>query len=119
MFMSFCWSRNNSQIVDSLAYHAQTAQELWHAVEREHVCAVAFGFGGVGMGFHEEAVDSDCDSGTGYRFNQVRASACHTGCLIGLLEGVGNVEYDRRSELLHLWNAAIVNDEILDRKSVV
>lgn len=44
MFMSFGWSRKESQIVDRLADDAQAEQELRHAVEREHVGSVALGF---------------------------------------------------------------------------
>lgn len=100
------------ETVDNFTNCDEFGHQGLEVVEVEHVCAVAFGVGGVEVGFDEDAVDADGDAGFGDGFDHVWAASGYSGCLVWLLEGVGDVE-DGGGELLHGWDAAEVDNHVL------
>ena len=69
------------------------------------------------MCLDEQAVCTYGYTGFGYRFNQLRHAACDTAGLVGLLQGMGNVQYNGKTESLHLRYSAIIHHKILIAES--
>ncbi|OAV72733.1 hypothetical protein Barb7_03057 [Bacteroidales bacterium Barb7] len=64
------------------------------------------------MRFDEETVGTYGDGGFGDGFNQFGETAADACRLVGLLQGVGGIHDNRIAELLHLRNAAEINDQV-------
>lgn len=65
------------------------------------------------MGLDEQAVATGGDAGAGHGRNHVGTAAGYACGLVGLLQGVSDVEYHRAVVALHLGDAAVVDDKIL------
>ena len=102
-----------SAVCDGLADAYELGEEVFQEVEPEHVGAVAFGGFGLWVGLDEEAVGADGDACFGHGLDEAGHASGDSARLVGLLEGVGGIEDDGVAEGLHLWDAAVVDDEVL------
>ena len=102
-----------SKPVDGLPYGYESFEQGLEQVEAQHVGSVGFGFVRFGVCLHEQSVGSGGDACAGYGLDELRHTSGDSGCLVGLLQGVCDVEYYGVSECLHFGDAAVVDNEVV------
>ena len=65
------------------------------------------------MCLHEQPVGSCGDACAGYGLDELGHASGDSGCLVGLLQGVCDVEYYGVSECLHFGDASVVDNEVV------
>src|SRR5688572_8336864 len=65
------------------------------------------------MCFNKNAIYSNCYPGFCNCCDQLRPSSCNPCCLIGLLQGMGNVQYNGYLVFLHFRNSPVIDKQVL------
>src|SRR5690554_7226804 len=78
----------------------------------QHIGTITFGIGGVKMGLYKYTVHPCCDTGTCNGLDHIGPSPRYSRGLIGLLQGMGDIQ-DYRGILLHGRKATEIHDHIL------
>lgn len=94
-------------------YAQESCEETFGKVKPEHVGPVGFGDGGVGVGLHKDAVAAYGYGSPADGFYHFGIPPSNAGCLVRLLQGVGDVNNHGNAVALHDGNATEVNDEVL------
>jgi hypothetical protein len=107
------WGSLDTPAADYCGKFFEAFEEGGELGKREGVGAVGEGFGGVVVGFEEDAVDACGYTGAGERFDEFGLAAAGVALATGDLDGVRNVEDDRIAQPLQNGERAHVDDEIL------
>ena len=88
-------------------------QYVFDLIEGNLVWAVGESFGRVFVNFHENAIDSGCDSASSQNGSKLAVAPGCSSESSGTLDGVGSIENDWNSFLSHPWQGSHISDEVV------
>ena len=94
-------------------YRQQFDEQILDELQRDLVWAVGEGVGGVGVDFHEQAVQSGGHRRAGEDRGELTITAGRAAEAAGALDGVGGVENDRNALFPHQVERAHIDDEVI------
>jgi hypothetical protein len=81
----------------------KACQNVFDLIEWDLVWAVGESFGRVLVDFHENAIDSSCDSASSQNGSKLAVAPSCSSKSSGALDGVGSIKNDWNSLLSHPW----------------
>ena len=95
----------------------QACKEVFCEVKAQHIGPIGLGDGGVGVSLHEDAIASYRHGRTANGANHPGVASGDAGRLVGVLEGMGDIDHNRYLIALHLGYPTEIDHEVLIAES--